>query len=115
MVDEGAQPPLRPGVEDTQRGVLRVDQGAGDRHDPREDPVEGEVGGHRDDGVEQQAQPGLLVEHALHPVQHLAQEVVELHVAEGSPRVELGAVVAAAVRRSLLDQSDSSRGRLKLT
>ena len=78
VVDERAQPPLAADVEHAQRGVLRVGEVARDRHDPGEDAVEREVGGHRDDRVEEQPQPGLLVEDAVDPGQHLAQQVVEL-------------------------------------
>ena len=82
VVDEGAQPSISAHVEHTQGGVLGVHQAAGHGHDAREHPVEGQVCPHRHDGVEQQPEPFLLVERAVDPVEHLTQEVVEVHVAQ---------------------------------
>ena len=68
VVDEGPQPALRTDVQHAEGGVLGVHQRAGDGHDPGQHPVEGEVGRHRHDRVQEQPQPRLLVEHALDAV-----------------------------------------------
>ena len=97
VVHEGTQPSLRPDVEDTERGVLGVDQGARDRHDPGQHPVQGQVGRHRHHRVQQQSKPGLLVEDALDAAQHLAEQIVELDLAQSARSIDLGPVIAAAV------------------
>ena len=99
MVDEGPQPSSGPTSSTPSAAywastrVLAIDD------DPGQHAVEGQVGGHRDHRVEQQPQPGLLVEDAVDPAQHLAQQVVELDLAQPSrpPR----SVIAAAVHRLL--------------
>ena len=69
-------------AEDTQGGVLRAGQVAGDLHDPPQQLVQGQVGGHRPDRLEQQLPALALVEHAVHPAEDLAQQVVELGAAQ---------------------------------
>ena len=69
-----AQPPVRPGAEHAERGVLRARQLAGDLHDPLQHAVEGQVGGDADDRVEQQPEPLLVVDDVVDAVQQLAEQ-----------------------------------------
>jgi hypothetical protein len=55
LVDERPESPLRSGPEHAKRRILRVGERAGDGHDPGKNAVQAQVGGHRDDGIEQQA------------------------------------------------------------
>ena len=59
VVDEGAQPAVGGLGEHPECGVPRVDQLAGDRHDPLQHTVEAQPRGDRDHGVQQQPQPLL--------------------------------------------------------
>ena len=84
VVNERPESPLRSRPEHAQRRILRVGESGCDGHDPGQHAVKAQVGGHRDDRIEQQAEPGLLVEHPVHPVEHLSQELVELDVVQPS-------------------------------
>jgi hypothetical protein len=94
--DEQAEPLARPVAEDTEGGVLRAGQVAGDLHDPLQQRVQGQVGGHRAEGLEQQLPALALVEHAVHPTEDLPQQVVELGPAQRRPTL----VVAESVAHS---------------
>ena len=63
-------------------------------------PSRREVGGHRDDRVEEQPQPVLLVEDPVDPVEHLAQQVVELDAARAPPRRHPLTLAACPLARS---------------
>ena len=71
VVDERAQPTVGSLGEHPERGVLRVDQLAGDHHDPLQHTVEAQARGDRDDGVQQQPQP-LLAARFLPVLAHVA-------------------------------------------
>ena len=78
VVHERAQPLPRGRVQHAQGGVVRPGQLPGDRHDPGEHSVEAEVSGHGDDRVQEQAQPGLLVDRSVDPGEDLPQQDLEL-------------------------------------
>ncbi len=78
VVDEGTQPLVRGVAQHTERGVAGFDHPARDGHDPGQHAVEAELGGHGQDGVEQQLQPRLLVQRSLHARLDLADQVLEL-------------------------------------
>ncbi len=78
VVDERPQRVLGAGAEDPERRVAGAGQLAGDLDDPGEQTVEGQVRGDADHGVEQELEPALVRHHPVHPLEQLAQQVVEL-------------------------------------
>jgi hypothetical protein len=78
VVDERAQPPVRALGEDAEGRVAGADEGARRPDDALQHPVQRELrrdGHHR---VQQVPEPVLLVEHAVHAGQHLAEQAVEV-------------------------------------
>ena len=96
--DEQPQPLPRRVAEDAQGGVLRAGQVAGDLHDPPQQLVQGQVGGHRPDRLEQQLPALALVEHAVHPAEDLAQQVVELRAASVGGALVAGPATGQSLR-----------------
>ena len=78
MVHERAQTLVRPGGQHAQGGVAGSGELTADLDDARQHAVEREVGRHRHDGVQQEPQPGLLVEGSVDPGQHLPKKVLEV-------------------------------------
>ena len=70
------------GAQHAERGVLGVDQAARDADDAREHAVEGEVGRDRDDRVEEQLEPGLLVEGSVHALDDSVDQLLELDLVD---------------------------------
>ena len=96
VVDERAQPAVGSLGEHPECGVPRVDQLAGDDHDPLQHAVEAQPRGDRDDGVQQQPQP-LLAARFLPVLGHIAS-AGQASVRRGTQGLCLVAKIAAWVR-----------------